>query len=134
MQLRSFLTGLALALIGLVSVASVQAADKADPVGDWSWTTTAQNGNSITQHVRFKREGEKLTGVMMGRREGRETALEDVKLSGDEVSFSVTRERQGEKRVSHYKGKLAGDTIKGTVQTGDAKPRDWVAKRETKKD
>jgi hypothetical protein len=49
------------------------------------------------------------------------------------VSFTVTRERDGNKFVSKYSGKLEGDTIKGKIETergGQTRSVDWVAKRE----
>jgi hypothetical protein len=62
-----------------------------------------------------------------------ETAIGDGKLSGDEISFTVTRERQGNKFVAKYSGKISGDTIKGKIETerdGNTQSRDWEAKRE----
>jgi len=44
------------------------------------------------------------------------------------------RERDGQKLTSKYSGKLAGDTIKGKIETerdGQTRTRDWEAKRDT---
>ena len=65
-----------------------------------------------------------------------ETDIEDAKLSGEEISFKVTIERNGNKFTSNYKGKIEGDTIKGKIESdrgGNTQSRDWEAKRETEK-
>jgi hypothetical protein len=49
------------------------------------------------------------------------------------VTFSVTRERNGQKRTTKYNGKLEGDTIKGKAEfqrDGQTQSRDWEAKRD----
>jgi len=69
--------------------------------------------------------------------QARETAIENGKIKGDEISFSVTREFNNNKMVSKYNGKLSGDTIKGKVEmerNGESQPaRDWEAKRSVEK-
>jgi hypothetical protein len=48
------------------------------------------------------------------------------------VTFSVTREFNGNSFTAKYSGKLDGDTIKGKVDTernGETRSRDWEAKR-----
>ena len=62
-----------------------------------------------------------------------ETKIEDATFKDGEVNFSVTRERNGQKFVTKYKGKVDGDTIKGTAETerdGQTRSREWEAKRE----
>jgi hypothetical protein len=78
----------------------------------------------------------KLVGTLQAPGRGgqsTETKIEDAKVTGDELTFSVTRETQAAKIVMKYTGKIAGDTIKGKVATtrdGEAGPeRDWEAKR-----
>ena len=39
-------------------------------------------------------------------------AIAEGKVKGDEVSFIVTRERNGQQCKMNYKGKVEGDTIK----------------------
>ena len=43
-------------------------------------------------------------------RQGRETVIEDGKYKDGEVSFSVTRERNGQKSTTKYHAKVSGDT------------------------
>jgi hypothetical protein len=117
-----------LAVGGLVGVA--RADDKANATGTWKWTVEF-GGQQREQTVKLKQEGDKLTGTMPGR-DGQETAIEDGKVKDGEVSFKVTRERQGQKFTIKYKGKLTGDTIKGKIEFdrgGETQSMDWEAKR-----
>jgi hypothetical protein len=47
--------------------------------------------------------------------QGRTGAIKDAQLQGSELSFRVEAERQGQKISYVYQGKLAKDTMKGTV-------------------
>jgi hypothetical protein len=123
--------GLALvvAFVGLAGFAL--GADKADPTGTWKWTVTINNNNRDVT-LKLKLDGDKLTGKISGRN-NTETDIADATFKDNEVSFSVTRERNGQKFVTKYKGKLDGDTIKGKSERerdGQTETRDWEAKRE----
>ncbi len=122
---------LAACLMLLIGV-STQAEDaKINPTGTWTWTSPGQNGQTRTNTMKLKLEKDVLTGTINGR--GSDTAIDDAKLKGDEIAFSVTREFNGNKRVMKYNGKLSGDTIKGKIQferDGQDQSRDWEAKRE----
>ena len=111
-----------------------QAADKKnDPTGTWTWSVPGRDGNTREVTGKLKLEGDKLTGSISGRQN--ETAIEDAKLNGDEISFKVTREFNGNKMVQKFKGKISGDSIKGKIETdrdGETNSRDWEAKRSTK--
>jgi len=126
---RRELLALGLAFMGMVGI--VQAADKPDPTGTWKWSVTI-NDNKRDVTLKLKLEGDKLTGTMPGRN-NTETAIDDASFKDGEVAFSVTRERNGQKFTTKYKGKLDGDTIKGKSESerdGKAQSRDWEAKRE----
>jgi hypothetical protein len=125
-------------VLGLAGVTgTVEAQDKKnDPTGTWKWTIK-RNDKEFEQTVKLKLEGDKLTGVMPGRKEGTETKIEDGKFKDGEVTFTVTRERGGMKIVSKYKGKVDGDKLKGTIETdrdGQTQKADWEAKRVKDKD
>ena len=131
MQLRSwkcfaFLAVAALLVTGMPALA----ADSID--GTWEWETTGgQGGQTFQQRAKLKQDGEKLTGVIIGRND-QETAIKDGKIKDGEISFSVTRERQGQSMTTKYTGKLSGDTIKGKTERerdGQTQSRDWEAKR-----
>ena len=64
-----------------------------------------------------------------------ETAISDGVLKGEDISFTVTREFNGNKMVSKFSGKISGDSIKGKIgieRDGETQSRDWEAKREAK--
>lgn len=122
------------AAIAFATVSNLaQAADKPDPTGTWKWTVMMQN-QSRDVTLKLKLEGDKLTGAMLGRND-QETQIEDASFKDGEVAFAVTRERNGQKFTTKYKGKLDGDTIKGQSESernGQQQKRDWEAKREKK--
>jgi hypothetical protein len=65
-------------------------------------------------------------------RNGQETAIQEGKCKDCEVSFTVVRERNGQKMTSKFTGKLSVDTIKGKRESqrdGQTQSRDWEAKR-----
>jgi hypothetical protein len=114
----------------LVALAGVSVAAE-DPNGTWKWNVTF-NDQTREQTLKLKLEGDKLTGTMVGRN-NQETAIEDAKYKDGEISFTYTRERNGQKFTSKYSGKLSGDTIKGKQESergGQTRSTDWEAKRQ----
>jgi hypothetical protein len=116
-------------VLALVCVAGlVQAQD--DPTGTWKWTVKFGD-QTREMTLKLKLEGDKLTGSMLGR-SGQERPIEEAKFAEGQVSFKLTREREGQKMTISYSGKLSGDTIKGKVEfqrEGQTRSRDWEAKR-----
>ena len=107
-----------------------KARDAANPTGTWKWTVNA-GGQSREQTLKLKLDGDKLTGAVVGRN-NRETAIEDARYKDGEVSFRITRERNGQKATQKFEGKVSGDTIKGKIEVerdGQTTTRDWEAKR-----
>ena len=100
--------------------------------GTWEWSVSTPNGQTYEQRATLKQDGEKLTGVVMGRN-NQETEIKDGKVSKEgDISFTVTRERQGQTMTTRYTGKVQGDTIKGKTERerdGQTQSRDWEAKR-----
>src|SRR5438105_9016533 len=72
-----------------------RAADKNDPTGTWKWSFTTQNGDTRESTLKLKLDGDKLTGKMSGR--NADTDIENAKIKDDQISFDVTRERNGNK-------------------------------------
>jgi hypothetical protein len=131
MQHRSWKCFASLAVFALVAaslpaVAADDAKGKVD--GTWAWSIQTQNGQSFEQKAKLKQEGDKVTGVIMGRN-NQETPIKEGKVKDGEVTFDVTRERQGQSVTTHYKGKVDGDTIKGTTEREGGQSREWMAKR-----
>lgn len=137
--LTSLIRLFACGILALGAVAQAQD-KKTDPSGTWTWTSPGRNdGPERKSTLKLKQEGEKLTGTVAttGRQaQANDIVIENAKVKGDEVSFTVTREFQGNKVAAKYTGKISGDTIKGKIETdrdGQTRSRDWEAKRETVK-
>ena len=122
------------ALVFMLGVAALAADKKADATGTWKWSFTTQNGQTRETTAKLKVEGDKLTGTVSGRQN--ETPIEEAKLNGEDISFKVTREFNGNKIIQKFAGKISGDTIKGKIETdrnGENSSRDWEAKRSSDK-
>jgi hypothetical protein len=109
------------------------AEDKKDPVkvdGTWTWTYKTREGQDATAKLKLKQDGEKVTGTYIARA-GQEDPVENGKLKGDEITFDVNRDVNGQKMKFAYKGKVEGDTITGKITFGRDRPtpHDWEAKR-----
>jgi hypothetical protein len=125
---RLLTAALGLAIVGVMATASVARAAE-DPTGTWKWEVKF-NDKSHEVTLKLKLEGDKLTGAMVGG--NGETAIEDASYKDGDISFSVTRERNGNKMTSKFSGKLSGDTITGKTEferDGKSQSRDWEAKR-----
>ena len=132
---RSLLQIACCAFLALGAASTLRAADAS---GTWSWSTPGRDGGEARKTtLKLKVDGEKVTGTISspGRQGGqaREAEISEGKIKGDEISFAVTREIQGNKLTMKYSGKIAGDTIKGKIETereGTPRSRDWEAKKE----
>jgi len=125
---RLFVTALVVTVA--TSMSAVRADDKANPTGTWKWTVM-RNNQEREMTLKLKLDGDKLTGAIVGQN-GQETAIEDGQFKDGEVSFKVTRERNGNKFTTKYSGKVSGDSIKGKTEferNGENQSRDWEAKR-----
>jgi hypothetical protein len=114
---------------GILTALVASAAWAADATGKWTWKLKIQD-REIEQNLVLKQEGEKLTGTL-GAGE-RKAEIADGKVKGDEVTFTVTRERNGQQFKTNYKGKVEGDTLKGTMvstRDGQERSREWIAMR-----
>lgn len=122
----------AVTLVLAALVGNVQADDKANPNGTWKWTPAAGGGGGgkggapREMSVKLKLEGDKLTGTMPGRND-QVTNIEEGTFKNGEVTFKITRERGGNKVVTTYKGKIEGDTLKGTIDRSQGEPMKWEA-------
>ena len=99
----------------LLSILLVAAsASAADVSGTWKGTAQTPNGPAERTFV-FKVDGSKLTGETSSDRFGK-SAIEDGKIDGDNISFTLTVNIQGTDSKVNYKGKVDGDQIKFTVE------------------
>jgi len=101
----------------------------ADVAGKWTAQVPGRGGQTSETTFVFKVEGDKLTGTISSQMG--ETAISDGKVSGDDISFSVTREVQGNSFKMVYKGKVSGEEIKftRTIEGRDFPPTEFTAKK-----
>ncbi len=101
----------------------------ADVTGKWTAQVPGRQGATVETTFNLKVEGDKLTGTISNPQG--DMAIADGKVSGDDVSFSVTREVQGNSFKIIYKGKVSGDEIKftRTIEGRDVPPTEFTAKK-----
>jgi precorrin-6B methylase 2 len=81
--------------------------------GSWDWTLTIFERTSAYTAL-LEQRYQSAEGV--ARVGSRRAVLNDVKLKGDEISFSLLLSLEGTKLIRHqFRGKVAGDVIEGTV-------------------
>ena len=105
-----------LMLASILAAIFAVAAPAADISGNWKGTADFQ-GQSIERTFVFKVDGTKLTGETNSELLGKST-IENGKIDGDNISFTITANFQGNELKMNYKGKVAGDTIKLSVDLG----------------
>jgi hypothetical protein len=123
-----------LATILLVGSLALMAADVS---GKWTFEQPGRGGNPgrpVT--ITLKADGSTLTGTMpAGGRGGAgdPVAISDGKVDGNNVSFTVKREFNGNTMITKYEGTVNGDEMKlkitRTGQDGTPMTTDVVAKR-----
>jgi autotransporter translocation and assembly factor TamB len=114
----------------LLSCLLAAAAFAADATGKWTAEVTGRQGNMQTVTMNLKADGTTLTGSVQGARGG--TAdIQDGKVDGDKVSFTVTRKMQDNEIKIMYEGTVAGSTIKFKMHPEPAPDRvtEFTAKR-----
>lgn len=86
----------------------------ANAAGTWKLTTATDFGRTFEHTVKLTQAGDHVSGVYLGQQG--ETAIANARIEGDDLSFQVTRERDGKKFTLRYQGKVTGDTLKGNVE------------------
>jgi hypothetical protein len=107
---------------------------KTDATGTWTWKFQRQDGEEVTNTLKLKQEGEKLTGKLTAF--GSDADIMEGKAKDGDVSFQVTREFGGNSVTIKYKGKVEGDTLKLKAEferDGEVRTREFEAKREGEK-
>src|SRR3954447_26487614 len=113
-----------LAFVALLSFTFIAAA--ADAAGKWTADIPGRNGNTQTTTFTLKPDGAKLTGSVENQRGA--TDITDRKVEGDNVSFTVVRNFNGNEIKTTYKGVVKGDTIDFTADNGRG-PQTFSAKK-----
>jgi hypothetical protein len=94
------------------------------------WTGGSDGGPNWV--FNFKSDGSKVTGTMAGS-DGTERPIKDGKLEGDNISFSVDSEWQGEAIKLVVKGKVSGNEMQLRIDREDGEwGTDAVVKRSSK--
>lgn len=93
--------------LGALAMAATMFA--ADITGKWAGKIETPNG-SRDVNMSFKADGATLTGTVSGR--NGDTPIENGKIDGDNISFTVTRKFNDMEIKTNYTGKMEGDSIK----------------------
>ncbi len=86
----------------------------ADVTGKWTFEQQGRNG-AQTVTMMLKSEGSNLTGTVDAGRGGPQE-IKDGKIDGDNVSFNVVREFNGNTMTTKYAGTVSGSEMKLTVE------------------
>lgn len=101
----------------------------ADVAGKWTGEQEGRNG-PMTVTFNFKTQGGTLTGNMATPRG--ETEISEGKVNGDEVSFVIVREFNGNQMKLNYSGTVSGNEMKLKVsREGSDRTRELTLKRST---
>ena len=85
-------------------------AQAADVSGQWLAQIPGRDGATMETTFTFKVSGAQLTGSMENQYGERQ--ISEGKVSGNDISFTVKIDFNGNEMTFLYKGKLAGDEIK----------------------
>src|SRR5712692_1722935 len=110
----------------------VAVAAAADVTGKWTAQVPGRGGETRETTFNFKADGGSLTGTMSGM-QGNEIAISDGKVSGDDISFSVSMSFNGNDVKLLFKGKVSGSEIKFTRERegGQGRVQEFTAKKVT---
>ena len=100
----------------------------ADIAGNWKATADGPNGPMERTFI-FHVDGDKLTGETVSSFLGK-SEIQDGLVKGDDVTFRITADFQGDKMEILYKGKVVSDNeIKFVSEAGDNQFQ-WDARRQ----
>lgn len=114
--------------VAILSCVLAVAAFASDLTGKWTAEVEGRDGNKREITFNLKADGDKLTGSVgspMG-----ETDIQNGKINGDDLSFDVVREFNGNTVKMSYTGKVSGDQIQFKQQReGGNRTVEFTAKR-----
>jgi SAM-dependent methyltransferase len=97
--------------------------------GTWYWSFPSSIGRWQNQLVLFQEFQEVSGKVNM---QGWELRIREPLLTGDQLSFKIRYNSEGQNVTMRFKGRLNGDTIKGSVEIRGglwAGTHEWIANR-----
>jgi SAM-dependent methyltransferase len=98
----------------------------ADVAGTWRWVEGAGRDSRPMELV-MQQSFQRVSGGL--RPPGAPLPIRDGALSGERLTFTVDGTVDGEARLIRYDGRVVGDTIHGTVDTGTRRTP-WIAQRQ----
>jgi|HubBroStandDraft_6_1064221.scaffolds.fasta_scaffold717576_2 hypothetical protein len=106
------------------------AAFAADVTGKWTAEVQGRQGTQ-TVTLNLKSDGAALTGSFQGARGG-PVDISDGKVDGNKISFSITREIQGNSIKILYEGVASGDSIsfKSHPEQAPDRVQEFTAKKQ----
>ena len=117
-------------LIGCLFAAmalSLVFAAETNVAGDWKITMKSPRGEHIND-MKIVQDGEKLQVFIQSTRHGEQSFQGTI--NGVNVIWSSTRKNpNGSEATTTYKGKVDGETMKGTVEMSDRDSFEWNATR-----
>jgi hypothetical protein len=121
-----------------IALAFAFAVMAADATGKWTYEQAGRNGGPARQvTITLKQDGTKLTGSVPGFGRGGDAPpieIQDGKVDGNNVSFTVKRTTPNGDMVTKYEGTINGDEmkLKTTMDMGNGpQTREFTAKRST---
>src|ERR1051326_3836068 len=116
------------ALLGIFTIAAYAA----DVTGTWTAQVPGRGGNMQTNTIVLKQDGMKVTGTLDGGRGG-PVEIQNGKVEGDTVTFTVVRNFNGNEIKQNFKGAISGGEIKfsRTMEGGQGggQPVEFTAKK-----
>jgi hypothetical protein len=116
---------LAIAAFACLPAFAQDAPKKVDVTGAWEMTVDSPQG-TMTLTVNYKQNGEALTGNHVS--EMGDMPLKGT-IKGSDLEYTLSLDMGGQQMTIVHKGKVDGDTIKGTAALGDMGTMNWTAKR-----
>ncbi len=132
------LAALALSLTVFALLSGCAKPASVDPSGAWKLSSNTNSAKAFQQTLTIRRDNGHFAGTLtyQGTLKVLERAIQDVKVQGDELSFTVTipsTTGSGPDTTRKYRGKISGDSIVEGVcdvtWAGLPYSRDWNAKR-----
>ena len=96
-------------------------------LGRWDLTLKSAE-REYPSWLELKTENGNLTAQMVGRW-GNARTLPKVEFTGGTLTFVSPKEEEGSQRDMVFEGKLAGETLSGTVAAPDGTTWTWIGKR-----
>ena len=105
---------LALLVAAFVAPATLSAQDMKDFLGEWESTIETERGTFTTTYS-FWMDGDILKGSLSGRMG--ETDIDEVTYMDGTISFSITRNMQGNEMTLTYSAKIVDEQMMGSMTT-----------------